>query len=67
MLYYGHLRPHEGLGGATPAEVYFGIQPAHFDAAQPPRGRRGDPPVPAPATVAFLDGDPRFPLLRKAA
>jgi transposase InsO family protein len=67
LLYYAHLRPHEGLGGATPAEVYFAIQPAHLDAVQPPRGCRGDPPVPPPARVDFLDGDHRFPFLRKVA
>jgi transposase InsO family protein len=67
MLYYAYLRPHDSLGGASPAEVYFALPPAHLDAVQPPRGRRGDPPVPAPAGVEFLDGDPRFPFLRKAA
>jgi hypothetical protein len=62
LLYYAHLRPHEGLGGATPAEVYFAIQPAHLGAVQPPRGRRGDPPFPAPARVDFLEGRSPLPL-----
>jgi hypothetical protein len=34
---YACLKPHQGLGGAVPAEIYFGIRPAHLDARRPPR------------------------------
>lgn len=67
LVYYAYCRPHQGLGGATPAEVYHNLTPAHCHAVRPPRGRRGDPPVPPPTTVDFLDGDRRFPFLREAA
>ena len=66
LVYYAFHRPHQGLGGATPAEVYFGLPPAHLRAVQPPRGKRGDPPVRSPAAIDFLDGDERFPILRAA-
>ena len=32
LYYYTHLRSHQGLGGATPAEIYFGQEPAHLTA-----------------------------------
>ena len=67
LVYYAHFRPHTGLRGATPAEVYHGSEPAHLHAVQPPRGQRGDPPVPLPARVEFLGDDRRFPYLRQAA
>jgi transposase InsO family protein len=66
LHYYAHHRPHQGLGGATPAEIYFGHEPAHLKAVQPPRGRRGEPP-PCPLSVDYLDADRRFPFLRRAA
>lgn len=67
LRYYAEYRPHQGLRGATPAEAYLGLEPAHLRAVQPPRGRPGDPPVPYPVAVDCLDGDRRFPFLRKAA
>ena len=67
LRYYALHRPHQGLGGATPAELYFGHEPAHLRAVQPPRGRRGDPPARCAIAVEYLDGDHRFPFLRHAA
>ncbi len=32
LHYYAFLRPHQGLGGATPAELYYGQKPAHLSA-----------------------------------
>ena len=32
LLHYAHFRPHQGLGGATPAEIYFGREPSHLSA-----------------------------------
>jgi hypothetical protein len=26
LVHYAHFRPHQGLGGATPAEIYFGCR-----------------------------------------
>ncbi len=49
LVHYAHFRPHQGLGGATPAEIYFGRTPTHLSAIPPPRGRPGEGPM-----------DPRF-------
>jgi transposase InsO family protein len=38
LLHYAYLRPHQALAGATPAEVYFAIRPAHLSAVSPPQG-----------------------------
>jgi transposase InsO family protein len=37
LMYYPSLRPHQGLGGATPTEVYLGKTPAVENAVRPPR------------------------------
>ena len=61
LTYYAYLKPHQGLEGAVPAEVYFGIRPAHLDARRPPSEQRCDP---APAfEVGFLDPEGRLPFL----
>lgn len=67
LHYYAYCRPHAGLQGATPAEVYHGWEPQHRSTAQPPRGRRGEPPAPMPVTLHYLDGDRRLPFLCKVA
>jgi transposase InsO family protein len=41
LLHYLCFRPHEGLEGATPLEVFLGVEPAHLCAVEPPRGRPG--------------------------
>lgn len=64
---YAFLRPHQGLGGATPAELYFDLEPAHLSAVHPPRGRPGDGPHRSPFAIDYLDPEHRFPILRKAA
>ena len=66
LAYYSN-RPHEGLGGATPTEIYLGLEPAHLQAVQPPRGKLGAPCASHNIEVAHLDGDQRFPYLRHAA
>jgi transposase InsO family protein len=68
LVHYAFFRPHAGLGGATPAEVYFGQTPAHLSAKPPPRGEPGQA-VEAPGfQIAFLDPERRLRvLLRKAA
>jgi transposase InsO family protein len=66
-LHYTFFRPHHALDGATPAEVLHGWPQAHLHAAQPPRGRAGDPSPPAPFAVTFLDPEARHPILVRAA
>ena len=64
--YLGH-RPHQGLNGATPAESFLGLPPAHQRAASPPRGRPGEGPDRPPFTIDFLDPNQRsFPILKAA-
>jgi transposase InsO family protein len=65
LAYYSVLRPHQGLGGATPAEVYLDLEPA-VDRAMPPpriheRASPGDEPL--PLAFAFLDPERRMPVL----
>ena len=63
-----HFRPHEALGGATPAEIYFGRTPAHLSAIPPPRGRPGEVPMVLPFRIEYLDAERLLPVLaRKAA
>jgi transposase InsO family protein/DNA-binding XRE family transcriptional regulator len=68
LVHYAHFRPHQGIGGATPAEVYFGRAPSYLSAIPPPRGRPGEGPVDSPFRVEYLDAERLLPLLvRKAA
>jgi transposase InsO family protein len=68
LLHYARFRPHQGLGGATPAERYFGRTPAHLSAIPPPRGRLGEGPMDPPFRVEYLDAERLLPVLvRKAA
>src|ERR1035437_4121950 len=68
LLHYALFRPHQALGGATPAEVYFGRTPSHLSAIPPPRGRPGEGPMDSPFRVEYLDAERLLPLLvRKAA
>ena len=30
LVHYAYFRPHQTLGGATPAEIYFGRMPSHL-------------------------------------
>lgn len=63
--YYAHHRPHQGLAGATPAEVFFRKTPAHTEAISPPRARPGRGPRGSPFEVEFFDPEQRLPLLVK--
>jgi len=63
LHYYAHQRPHRGLGGATPAEIYYGQQPAHLAASSPPRGRLGEGPAELPFEILYLDEYRSLPIL----
>ena len=69
FAYYACLRPHQGLGGSTPAERFLGLNPAHLDAVPPPRGRPGEHVVVSePFVLRFLDPEKQLPhLARRAA
>jgi len=58
--YYATLRPHQGIGGATPAERYFGTAPPEpLLAPDDPSSRDG----PLPVAVAWFGNDRRMPYL----
>jgi hypothetical protein len=57
LVQYAHFRPHQALGGATPAEIYFGRMPAHLSAIPPPRGRPGERPAESPFRIEYLDSE----------
>jgi Integrase core domain len=63
LLHYAYLRPHQSLTRATPAEVYFGIRPAHVASVPPPRGRPGERSAGLGLVAAHLDPEHRLPVL----
>jgi transposase InsO family protein len=65
LFYYSVLKPHQGLGGATPAEVYFQKEPARLSAVPPPR--EIDPMPPPTFVIRHLDAARRLPVLYKKA
>jgi transposase InsO family protein len=67
LLHYSHFRPHQGLGGATPAEVYFGRTPSHLSAIPPPRGRPREGRRDSPFRVEYLDAERLLPVLAPRA
>ena len=68
LFHYAYLRPHESLGGATPAEIYFASTPAHLAAIHPLRGLPGQGPRASPFEIRYLDPERRLPfLVSKAA
>jgi putative transposase len=63
LVYYSYLRPHMSLDGAIPAEIYFGVRPAHLDSHGPPRGLPRATEVDPPFDVAYLDEERTMPFL----
>jgi len=76
FLWYDTCRPHQSLGGATPAEVWEKIVPANEGGRLEPRARYPDSaPCAAPRVpvarrcssltvkVEFLEGDPNLPVV----
>src|SRR5262245_20157357 len=55
LLHYICFRPHQGLDGATPAEVLLSLDPAARCAVSPPRGRLGEGSPDPPFAVDFVD------------
>jgi len=54
--------------GATPAEAFLGIEPAHHSAGSPPRERSRERLQSPPFTVEYLDQpERRFPILQSVA
>jgi transposase InsO family protein len=68
LTHYLCFRPHQGLKGATPAEVFLGKEPASTRAVSPPRARQGEGSDRLPFAIDFLDPDKRaLPILKKTA
>jgi transposase InsO family protein len=68
LVHYLCFRPHEGLAGAVPGEVFLGREPLHKTAIEPPRGLRGNGTSEPPFEVAYLDSAARrYPILKLAA
>src|SRR5581483_7761355 len=67
LVHYAFHRPHAGLGGATPSEVFYGRRQAHRVAKHPPRGKPGQNVGRAPFQIAHLDPQRRLPILVRAA
>jgi len=61
-LSYAYLKPHQGLGGATPAEMFYGIAPARQNAKRPSRAyeNRQDDPL---FEIAYIDPERFLPFL----
>ena len=62
LHYYTHHKPHQGIKGATPAEMYYGKQPARFDAVRPHRAyeKKSDDRL---FEIAYLDPERLLPVL----
>ncbi len=66
LFYYSVLKLHQGLGGATPAQIYFQKEPARLSTVPPPR--EIDPMPPPALVIRHLDAARRLPVLfRRAA
>jgi putative transposase len=60
--YYAYMKLHQGLRGATPAEIFYGWAPARENAKRPARAyenKQGDPLF----EIAYLDPDCFLPIL----
>ena len=67
LHHYTFLRPHQGLGGATPAEVYFGKESLSHHAMPPPRARPGEHVSVSRIQIDHLDPEQRLPFLTSKA
>jgi hypothetical protein len=71
LFYYGQHKPHQGLRGATPAEVYFGLKSACLQPKRPLREfelvSNKKPPDELSLEIEYLDGEHLLPILVKKA
>ncbi len=62
LHYYAYLKPHQGLGGATPVEMYYGKTPARREAVRPARAYENKHED-ALFDLAYLDPEEFLPVL----
>ena len=67
LTHYALFRPHQGLKGATPAEIFFGDEPACRSAVRPPRAADANAPAVVPFRMSYLDAERRFPIVENIA
>jgi transposase InsO family protein len=68
LVYYALWKPHQGLSGATPGEMYYGRRPAHIEAKRPRRAYElKDESDQQLFEISYLDPDCLLPVLKKAA
>jgi transposase InsO family protein len=60
--YYAHSKPHQGLHGATPAELYNGVAPSYLEAKRPARTYEGKTDSQL-FRISYLDPERRLPLV----
>ena len=63
LFYFTNIRPHQGLSGATPSEVFLRQKPACLAAIHPPRGKPREGPTEIPFEIRFIDPERRLPVL----
>ena len=65
LAYYSTFHPHQGLGGAAPAEVYLDRPPAVKRAIPPSRKKTRESTREQPLSyeVVYLDAERGFPVL----
>jgi transposase InsO family protein len=63
LFFYTNFRPHQGLAGATPSEVFLRQKPARLYAVHPPRGKPREGPTDIPFEIRFVDSERRLPVL----
>jgi transposase InsO family protein len=70
LFYYATLRPHQGLAGATPTEMYFGLTPPGSEVPSATPASRASPSssdeAVLPFEVTWLDPERRMPFLIRA-
>jgi len=67
LVHYALFRPHQALRGATPAETFFGDEPACRSAVTPPRAMDAAAPTVVPFRFSHLDAERRFPIVERVA
>ncbi|MGH9824634.1 MAG: hypothetical protein ACREDR_15460, partial [Blastocatellia bacterium] len=63
LFHFAYHRPHQGIGGATPAEMYYGLAPAWQAATRPPRAYENRSDTDNLFEIAYLDPERFLPVL----